>query len=98
MADNEDGVVMERPNKKRKDAVSTDSEAKPKKAKIALANVKNKLKRQELYKDLKYEKNKEKREKRKRQRKDENWESVCERHQFRNTVKKCSKRKFKEVF
>ena len=62
-------------SKKRKNP-APDSDSKPKKSKVNLANVKNKLRRQELFKNQKHEKNKEKRERRKKQRKDEDWEKV----------------------
>ena len=75
MSDNTSEAVESVTSKKRKHLVP-DSESKPKKSKVNLANVKNKLRRQELFKNLKHEKNKEKRERRKKQRKDEDWEQV----------------------
>ena len=62
--------------KKRKPKKSTEEEGKGKRLKTSLSTVRNKLRRQQLFKELKHEKNKAKREKRKKQRKDENWESV----------------------
>ncbi|XP_065069231.1 ribosome production factor 1-like [Rhopilema esculentum] len=74
MADEEsEQHVEDSSTKKRKTAVS-GKEKKSKKIKLDLSTVKNKLRRQELYKQLKHEKNKEKKDKRKKQRKDENWE------------------------
>ena len=75
MSDDTSGAVESVTRKKRKNP-APDSEGKPKKSKVNLANVKNKLRRQELFKNLKHEKNKEKRERRKKQRKDEDWEQV----------------------
>ena len=67
---------MEANSKKRKKEISGEEKTRGKKPKSDLSGVRNKLKRQQLFKELKHEKNKAKREKRKKQRKDEDWESV----------------------
>lgn len=76
MADRKGNSRSANKPKKRKDPDSQDGEKATKRLKIDLSSVKNKLKRQELFKTVKYEKNKEKRERRKKQKKDVDWEKV----------------------
>ena len=76
MADEESGMAQVDAPKRRKKETAADDESKRKKRKVNLSEVTNKIRRQQLFKELKYEKNKAKREKRKKQRKDEDWESV----------------------
>jgi len=75
MADEESGMAQVDAPKRRKKETAADDESKRKKRKVNLSEVTNKIRRQQLFKELKYEKNKAKREKRKKQRKDEDWES-----------------------
>ena len=87
MADEEHGVMQNGGPQKRKKDSASETESTGKKRKIDLSNVRNKLRRQQLFMDLKHEKNKEKREKRKKQRKDDDWESVCKFDCFLNYFK-----------